>query len=178
MVGAYISALVSAFEVKLQSRGGCVTVTVSSRVIRSLIKKIDKNVKTVEIDHNGAYLCEFKCFKLHLPWFNTKFVWFKCRNKHLKNLTKNEKWHRFVLLTLINPKIGHIDKIGLRKTIKSAKPCNNCLRPLQPCSKSPAKMTTETTASFFNKECHPSVFLFCFVLLICRLSQICSSARH
>ena len=154
------------------------TVTVSSRVIRSLIKKIDKNVKTVEIDHNGAYLCEFKYFKLRLPWFNSTFVWFKCRNKHLKNLTKNEKWHRFVLLTLINPKIGHIDKIGLRKTIKSAKPCNNCLRPLQPCSKSPAKMTTETTASFFNKECHPSVFLFCFVLLICRLSQICSSARH
>ena len=37
---------------------GCVTTTVSSRVIRSPALKIEKNVKNVEMDHNGAYLCD------------------------------------------------------------------------------------------------------------------------
>ena len=39
---------------------GCVTVKVSGHVIDRLTDKIVKNVIKDEIDHNGAYLCDYE----------------------------------------------------------------------------------------------------------------------
>ena len=54
---------------------GCVTVKVSGHVINRLTDKIVKNVIKDEIDHNGAYLCDYE-YSDHL--FHQSFSALKC----------------------------------------------------------------------------------------------------
>ena len=96
--------------------------SVSGRAIQRPILKIEKNVKTTEIDHNGAFLCVREYTELVIFHIPTSFVQFNCQKVQLK--ISSEKWC-FVLFCFVpvgrfdvichfddnHNEIGHFDEI-------------------------------------------------------------------
>ena len=129
----------------------------SGHVIQRLILKIDKNVKSVEIDHNGACLCDCEgsehqkepSFTLILQWNSQKF----------KHYFRRQKWSfvQFVLKSLLHMQQLVLVKLGrpLNKIFFNAINNGNQLLPLL-----------------------SNFYFVCSSCVVCCSSQICSSARH
>ena len=78
--------------------GGCVTVKVNGHVIERLTLKIDKNVKTVEIDHNGAYRCICEYLK---TLFVPILIDLSSDSSQKKHFKVSEKWRLFCFVFVL-----------------------------------------------------------------------------
>ena len=85
------------------------TLAVKSRAFQSPTNKIDKNVKIVEIDHSGAYLCGHKLSELLNLYYNGLKVLFEGRKRHLKNLPLKSDWKQWRLFCFVSS----TSKLGL-----------------------------------------------------------------
>ena len=96
------------------SQGGCVTVKVSGHVIDAWSLKINKNVKTIEIDHIGAYLCVRKHPKSLNLQVLCPFIVYKCNKRRLKtHVFVTVQWLHYHLflscnVSLVSVKLCHL----------------------------------------------------------------------